>query len=77
MLLHDVGVGVSDADSLTFLDKIELIVIGHHLDTTILVADDALGHAIETVIFVSSALANYADRVHSEVHGDARSWLQL
>ena len=77
MLLHDVGVGVSDADSLTLLDNIELFVKGHHLDTAILVADDALGHAIEAASVVSSALANHADRVHSEVHVDARAWLQL
>ena len=77
MLLNDVGMGVSDADNLTFLDNVELIVKGHHLDTTILVTDDALGHSIEAASIVSSALANHADRVHSEVHVDARAWLQL
>ena len=77
MLLHDVGMSVPDADSLAFLHYIELLIKGHHLDTTILVADDALGHTIKTATVVSATLTNHTDRVHAQVHVDSRAWLKL
>ena len=46
MLLDNVGVSVSDADCGSLLDNIELVVVSHHLDTSVLVAHDAFGNAI-------------------------------
>ena len=77
MLLHHVGVGIADADSLALLHDIELLIEGHHLDTTVLVTDDALSDAIKRATVVSSTFTDDSDRVHSQVHVHSGSWLQL
>ena len=77
MLLDDVGVGVADANDCTFAHHIELLVKGHHLNAAILVADEALGHAVQRATVISTTLADDLDRVHAQVHVDARARLQL
>ena len=62
MLLDNIGVGVSDADCGSLLHNIELVVVCHHLDTTVLVAHDAFGYAIQTAyIVISSTFTDNAD----------------
>ena len=66
MLLDNIGVSVPDADGGSLLNNVELIIIGHHLDTTVLVANDALSNTIQaTNIIISAPLANDSHRVNS------------
>ena len=78
MLLDNIGVGVSDADCGSLLHNIELVVVCHHLDTTVLVAHDAFGYAIQTAyIVISSTFTDNADRLDSQDHIDTGSRLEL
>ena len=77
VLLDHVGVGVADANHSTFLNDIELLVEGHHLDAAVLVTNDALSNAIQVATIVPTTLADDANRLDTEVHVDARAGLQL
>ena len=58
VLLDNVCVSVANADSGTLFDDIELLVEGHHLDTPVLISNDALGNAVKVSTVISSALAD-------------------
>ena len=78
MLLDNVGVGVSDADCGSLLHNIELVVVGHHLNTTVLVAHDTFSHAIQTAyIVISSTFTDNAHGLDSQHHIDSGAWFKL
>ena len=77
VLLHHVGVGVPHSDRGTLLDNIELLIKGHHLDASILVANEALSDTVETSTIVSAPLADDLDGLDTQVHVDTSAGLKL
>ena len=77
VLFDDVGVGIAESDRLALLDNVELLIEGHQLDTTILVADDNLSYTVHSTAIVPSTLTSDRDRANLQVHVDSSTRLKL
>lgn len=53
MLLDNIGVSIAESDRLSLLDKVELLIEGHQLNTPILIADQNLGYTVHGTAIIS------------------------
>jgi len=77
VLLHNIGVGVPNRDSGSFLDHVKLLIESHQVDAAMLVSNDAFGNLVGLVASIASALADDLDGVDTEVHGDSGAGFHL
>ena len=77
VVLDNVGVRVSESDSLSLVDNVELLVEGLELDAAVLITDEDLGDTVHCTTIISSTLAGDRYRANLQVHVDTSTRLEL
>ena len=76
VLLHDVGVSISNGDASSLLHDVKLVILGDQDSASVFITNNAIGRSVDSSL-VSSSLSSDIDRLDLEVHGHSGSWLQI
>ena len=71
------GASIAESDNISFFNNVELIIISHEINTSMLITDNTFSNSAYGVTIVASSLANNSNRLHSDMHVNVSTGFEL